>query len=320
LKKLAIVVPCYNEEESLPHLIKSLEKIRGKLKSHQLDYMLVNDGSRDNTQQIIDDLSKKNQHVYFIEFSRNSGHQSALRAGLNAVKSYDAAIMMDADVQHPPELIPKMIEAWEDGNKIVQMVRNDNAKQVGAVKYMVRTSYYRFINFMSDLSLEYGASDFRLIDKTVTKQVAKSPEQDLFLRGYFSWLPVSRTVIEYVPNQRIAGVSKYNLRKLLDLAYKGILQFSEKPLKISVIIGSVVALLSFLYGLFLIIQNIFGTSTVSGWASLMVVMLFCFGVNFILVGFIGSYLAHAISIQKQRPDFIIAAAKLPDLRKDRKLQ
>lgn len=311
MKKIIIVVPCFNEEDSLPHLIKALNETRSRLKGYQLDYLLVNDGSSDGTQKVIEKLAYEHDYIYFREFAGNAGHQSALRAGLNAATAYDAVIMMDADLQHPPELIPQMIKAWEGGSLIVQMIRQDSARQAGVLKYLTSRLYYRFINSMSDLNLEYGASDFRLVDKSVTRLVADSKENDLFLRGYFSWLPVARQAIEYVPNKRVAGTSKYNVKKMLDLAYKSVLQFSEKPLRIAVTIGVVLALASFLYGVVLTVLRLTGQTTVSGWTSLMVVVLFCFGINFILVGFIGSYLAHSISIQKQRPEFVIANQKIP---------
>lgn len=299
MKKLIIVIPCYNEEGALPHVIEALGKIRSQIsKDYQLDVMFVNDGSSDNTQGILEQESKKHDFIYYREFSKNAGHQSALRAGINAAVDYDAAIMMDSDMQHPPELIPDMVAAWEGGAKIVQMTRQDSAQETGTIRYWVGRVYYGFINAITDLKLDYGASDYRLIDKSVTQTVAKSKENNLFLRGYFSWLPVSRVTISYKPNKRIAGASKYTLKKLLDLAYKSVLQFSEKPLRIAVSIGVLLALLSFLYGILLIILHLTGWSTVSGWASLMVVVTFCFGINFIMLGIIGSYLAHSINIQK----------------------
>ena len=312
MKNIVIVMPCYNEEESLPYTIKALESVRQKLsRNYNLDFLFVNDGSADNTQTVIEQASKNSSHIYYRQFSHNAGHQSALRAGINASIGYDAVIMMDADLQHPPELIAEMLNAWEKGAAIVQMIRQDSAKETGALRYVIGRIYYRIIAAITDLKLEYGASDFRLIDKAVAKTVFSSPESDLFLRGYFSWLPVARTTIDYKPAKRVAGTSKYSLKKLLDLAYQSVLQFSEKPLRIAVTIGLIMALLSFVYGVVLVILHFTGAHTVSGWISLMVVMLFCFGLNFILLGIIGNYLAHSISIQKKRPEFIVAREKLP---------
>lgn len=311
MKKIIVVVPCFNEEESLPHLVAALNDVRGNIKKYQIDYLFVNDGSSDQTQALIEDLARANKNIFYRELAGNAGHQSALRAGLNAATDYDAVVTMDADLQHPPELIGSMIEQWEKGNKIVQMVRNDSAKQTGTLKYLSSKAYYRLINAISDLNLEYGASDFRLIDQSIVRVVASSKENDLFLRGYFSWLSVPRCTISYQPNKRVAGVSKYSLRKLLDLAYQSVLQFSEKPLRIAVSLGLVMAVASLAYGVIVALMRIFGEHTVSGWTSLMVVILFCFGINFIIVGIIGNYIAHSISIQKQRPYFIVASEKTP---------
>jgi dolichol-phosphate mannosyltransferase len=150
-----------------------------------------------------------------------------------------------------------------------------------------------------------------LIDDLVIRTVAASKEKDLFLRGYFSWLPIPKTVISYRPQKRVAGTSKYNLRKMLILAYEGILQFSEKPLLIAVVVGAALSALSLLYGAFIVLRYLFGAYLVSGWTSLMVTVLFCFGINFMLIGIIGAYLAHAIRLEKQRPEFIVAEEKLP---------
>jgi dolichol-phosphate mannosyltransferase len=311
MKKIAIVVPCYKEEDSLPHTLEALSEVHSKLrKKYDVDIILVNDGSPDRTQSVIEEWAKKLPYLYYREFSKNAGHQSALRAGLQASVEYDATIMMDADLQHPPGLIPEMLSVWESGIKIVQMVRDDKTEEVSTLKLFVRKSYYRFINTISDIKLEYGASDFRLIDKSVTKTLSESVEQNLFLRGYFSWLPVSRKAIEYTPNKRVAGSSNYTMRKLLQLTYNSVLQFSEKPLRISVSIGMIMALFSFLYGTFIVLAYLFGDQEVSGWASLMTVVLFCFGINFILIGIIGHYLGHSTGLLKQRPEYVIAKEKL----------
>lgn len=311
MKSIAVVMPCYREEESLPHTVGELSKVRDTLKKkYSIDIILVNDGSPDNTISVIEKLAEKHNFVFFRSFSKNVGHQSALRAGLDAATDYDAVIMMDADLQHPPSLIPSMLEKWEEGYKIVQMVREDSSEDVGTIRFLIGKLYYSFINAISDIRLEYGASDFRLIDRTVTNTLSESKETHLFLRGYFSWLPVARTTIAYEPGKRIAGTSSYTFKKLMQLSYTSILQFSEKPLRISVSIGIIMALLSFLYGIVIIILHLLGEYSASGWASLMTVILFCFGINFILIGIIGHYLGHATGLIKQRPEFVINKEKL----------
>jgi dolichol-phosphate mannosyltransferase len=309
--RVAVIIPCYNEEGSLVALLDRLAEVRNKLDVYHLDVILVNDGSLDKTQNIIDDLAHQHQFVKYRQLSGNVGHQSALRAGLDAAVGYDAAIMMDGDLQHPPACIPKMLNTWQQtGANIVQMVRNDSSKEAGFLKYWTSRAYYRILNALSGLNLEYGSSDFRLIDAATIVETAKSPEQNLFLRGYFSWLPVVRTSLTYSPDKRFSGESKYTFRKMLGLARAGILQFSEKPLRLATNLGLVIAFLSVVYGLFLILSYFVGEQAVSGWTSLMVVMLFCFGINFILIGFIGRYLAHGISLQKHRPDYVVKNERL----------
>ena len=311
IRTIAVVVPCYNEEAGLNHLLKSLKK-QQKIKGYSLDIILVNDGSLDKTLGTIKSVIKKHpKGIYYRSFAKNAGHQSALRAGLDVCGDYDAVIMLDADMQHPPELIPKMIAAWEDGASIVQMIREDSASEAGFMKYVTSKLYYKIMNSISSLNLEYGASDFRLIDQSITKSVIKSNENDLFLRGYFAWLPASRISITYKPAERFAGTSKYTFKKMLDLAAKGVMQFSEKPLQIAMNIGIITAAASILYALFLVGLYVHGDYVVSGWTSLMVVVLFCFGINFIIMGIIGQYLAHALSLQKNRPDYIVTEEKLP---------
>lgn len=310
-KRIAIVMPCYREEASLPHTISEIDKVRKKISaSYDIDIMLVNDGSPDDTLKVIKDLSKKYSNLFYRSFSKNVGHQSALRAGLDAAGEYDAVVMMDADLQHPPSCIPSMLKEWEKGSKIVQMLREDSHEDVGIARFYIGKFYYWLINSISDIKLEYGASDFRLIDRTVTQKLISSVEKKLFLRGYFSWLPVSRSTITYEPGKRIAGTSSYTFKKLMQLSYTSILQFSEKPLRISVTIGIIMSALSFLYGIATVLMYLFGSYSPSGWTSLMVVILFCFGINFILIGIIGHYLGHATGLLKQRPEYVVTDEKI----------
>jgi dolichol-phosphate mannosyltransferase len=310
-KNIAIVVPCFNEEGVINKLVQEVDIQREKLsKKYSIDLILINDGSSDNTQEIIQSLSDRKDYVYFRSFARNAGHQSALRAGIDACLNYDAVIMMDADLQHPPSLIGKLVSEWEEGAQIVQMIRQDDSNDSGFMKHFTSKLYYKLINRISSLNIEYGASDFRIIDRSVVEMVASSNETELFLRGYFAWLPVKRTSIPYRPAKRFAGSSKYTFKKMLDLAIQGVLQFSEKPLQLSMNIGILMAISSFVYGLIIVASYALGSYTVSGWTSLMVVLLFCFGVNFVLLGIIGKYLAQVIKLTKSRPDYVVFHEKL----------
>lgn len=314
MKKVIVVVPCYNEELSIEPFMAAFDKVYKTLEhKYGIALVLINDGSTDRTQEAIESLRRSYPYVCYRQFVHNSGHQSALRAGLDVAQDYDAAIMMDADLQHPPKYIPTMLKEWESTEaNIVQMLRKDSRKETGIFKYWSSRGYYWLINRLADLNLQYGSSDFRLVDKTVLDVIARSPETYLFLRGYFAWLPVRRCVLEYKPDRRIAGESKYTLRKMLDLAHEGILQFSEKPLRLAMNLGSIVAASAFLYGVLLAFYHLTNHKAVSGWTSLMDVMLFCFGINFILLGFIGRYLAHSIALQKKRPEYLILKQDIPE--------
>lgn len=308
--KVAVVIPCYNEGLGLSYLVETLVGVRKQVKDYDLEVVFINDGSLDDTQSQIEALSAKYSFIYYRSFAKNVGHQAALRAGIDVCGAYDAVIMMDADMQHPPLLIPEMIKAWKQGISIVQMVRRDNVKEAGFLKYLTSKLYYKLINAISSLSMEYGASDFRLIDASVAKTVIYSPERDLFLRGYFAWLPASRVALQYKPAERFAGSSKYTFKKMLELAVRGVVQFSEKPLYIATNVGLFMACISIVYGVALVARYLAGGHVVSGWTSLMVVILFCFGLNFTLLGIIGHYIAHALRLQKQRPDYIVSKEKL----------
>lgn len=309
---IVIVIPCFNESENINALIRALdvERIR-LLEKYTIDYILIDDGSTDKTQSKLEKLSSTHKHLYYRSFAYNAGHQSALRAGINASTEYDATIMMDADLQHPPALIGEMLNKWIQGYELVQMTRDDSKNKISPFRKAWSNLYYRMINALSGLNLDQGASDFRLADQSIIKVIASSREQDLFLRGYFSWLKVKRITIKYTPGERFAGKSKYSIKKLMKLAFQGILQFSEKPLRISILLGILTAFLALIYGVWLTLLYIFGNQSVSGWTSLMVVMLFFFGIIIIILGIIGSYLAHLIAIEKQRPEFIIESEKLP---------
>lgn len=312
---IAIISPCYNESDGLYEFHKVVRETCDNLKDeYRFDIFLVNDGSADNTQEVIKALEKQDPHLYHLEFAANFGHQSALRAGIEAVAGadkYDAILMLDADLQHPPRYFRKMLDLWRKGYLIVQMARDDKDNNLSFFKNVTSKAYYQMINRLANLEMHAGSSDFRLIDKTVATTIAVSPEQNIFLRGYFAWLPVKRINVSYTPEKRHYGTSKYNLKKMLQLGYRGILQFSEKPLVFIMGFGAFLAAISFLYGIFTIVQKIMG-HTASGWASLMAVTLFFFGINFLFLGLIGIYLAYNMRIIKSRPEYIIREHKLPE--------
>ncbi len=304
---ISVVVPCYNEEKVLDEFYKQVtQKLQAITTNYEI--IFVNDGSKDNTQNIILTLSKLDSHIKFIEFSRNFGHQSALKAGLDLAKG-DAVISMDSDLQHPPELLQTFIEKWQEGFEIVYTQRK-SSKENSFFKNITSTFFYKILNYLSDTNFEDGIADFRLLDKKVIELIKQSKENNLFLRGYISWIGFKNYKIEYSPNARFAGTTKYSLKKMLSLAVNGITSFSIKPLRISVLAGSFISFLAFLYSMFSLYQYFFGNSVITGWTSVIISVLFIGGIQLIMLGIMGEYLGKLFEQTKQRPDYIITNTNL----------
>jgi polyisoprenyl-phosphate glycosyltransferase len=301
-KTISIVVPAFNEVENLPTLIGRLHPILRPYGDYEI--LVVDDGSTDGTARLLRGLSEADPTVRFLTFSRNFGHQMALRAGLEHAVG-QAVISMDADLQHPPELIPALIDRWRDGFEVVYTVRKPDPN----LSWFKRTTsrlFYRLLRAGSDLELEDGAADFRLLDRKVVAVLNQFTENDLFLRGTISWIGFRQHRIVYEPAARFAGSTKYSFSKMFRLATMGITSFSTRPLFISVGLGFLMSAVAGLYGLVVIYENLFTDKTVSGWSSLALLSLGIGGVQFILIGIIGLYLGKTFTEVKQRPRYIIA--------------
>jgi len=245
-EKISIVVPILNEEGNIELLIQKLTNILREYSEYEL--LFVDDGSTDNTLGIIKEERKHNDRMHYISFSRNFGHQNALRAGLDFATG-DCVISMDGDLQHPPDLIPKLIEKWQEGCDIVYTIRKDDPKS----PYLKRKTagiFYRIMNRLSDIKVEKGAADFRLMDRSVVEAIKAIKENNLFMRGMVSWLGFKQCGIEYMPEKRHWGKTKYTFKKMIKFAMEGITSFSIKPLRISTIVGYILAVLAFLYGIY----------------------------------------------------------------------
>lgn len=298
-KKISIVVPAHNEESNVGVLIEELEK---NIPSKDYEIIFVDDGSSDATLQTLVKHAKTNKHIKYISFSRNFGHQAALRAGL-AHSTGDAVISMDADLQHPPSLIPKFIELWQDGYDVVNTLRQNSGNE----SYFKKTSssvFYKLLNFMSDLHMEEGAADFRLLDRKVVDVINAQTETDLFLRGYINWIGFKQINLPYIVGERFSGTSKYTLKKMLKLAGSGVTQFSVKPLHLAFSFAALAMVASFMYVLYAI-GTLFLGHTVPGWLSLVVLIVFLQGIQFLLIGLIGEYLGRTFMQTKHRPEYIV---------------
>jgi dolichol-phosphate mannosyltransferase len=305
-KKISVIVPCFNEEESLVAFNQTLFQHLPEIYSYEVIY--VNDGSRDKTLSVILSLAKANTTIKYISFSRNFGHQNALKAGYDFA-SGDCAISLDADLQHPPEVIPELIAKWEEGFEIVNTIRLDH-NSITAKKKISSRIFYKVMRSLSDVQIENGMADFRLVDKKVLKQLKLFRENFLFFRGIIPWMGFRQANIEFKANDRFAGTTKYTLKKMLTLAATGVTAFSVKPLRLSIYLGSFIALLSFLYGIYAVIFFVFTDKVITGWTSVIISVLFVGGINLLMLGVIGEYLGKLFIENKRRPNYLISESNL----------
>lgn len=298
---LSIVVPMYNEEENIKHFVKRLVQVVDSL---SLDYeiLLVDDGSGDATWREIQIAEQIFSVVRGVRLARNFGHQAALLAGLRAAQGR-AVISMDGDMQHPPELIPELLNAWKNGACVVSTTRT-YGKKTGAFKKLTSSLYYRVFSYLSDVPMNSGQSDFRLLDRSALNQLLSIRQSDIFLRGAVSWLNYPETTIPFVAADRLHGESKFPLSKMLRFARGGILAFSTKPLQIGIMMGLMTSVFSFAYLVYIIIQHARG-NTVEGWSSTLGLLSLLFGVLFVMLGIVGTYLGRIYIMLQQRPQYVL---------------
>ena len=301
-KTISIIVPVYNEEENLYLLTKRLEDVL-KPTRYPFEIIFIDDGSTDNSVGIIKEIASAKSNVSYILFSRNFGKDHAISAGLLRSKG-DAVVTMDADLQHPPELILQMLEIWEEGNEVIYTYSEEKNIHAKGFNQIASRIFYHTINKLSDLELEDGLSDFRLLDKKVVTVLNRLSEDEPFFRGLVKWVGFKQVGIPYTPHARIGGESKYSKKALTNLAIRGITSFSVKPLGIAVYIGFIIAILSILYVPYAIYSYYAGFA-ISGWASIIVTIAFFGGLQLIILGTIGIYLGKVFMQTKQRPHYII---------------
>lgn len=305
-KKISIVIPVCNEEANVSLVASALQKVFASL-PYIYSIVFVDDGSTDGTVAELKRLTALSPEIFFIALARNFGHQNALKAGLDFVDG-DAVIMMDGDMQHPPDLIPELIDRWNQGFDVVYTIRRDH-KEIPLMKRKTSNMFYNLINNLSDIELEQGTADFRLMDKKVVEVFRAFKETDLFMRGLVKWMGFQQVGIEYDPAQRVKGKSKYTLKKMIRFALQGITSFSTRPLYIAAYLGFVFSLLSLLYIPYIIFSYYFGHA-INGWASMIATMAFFGGLQLMILGIIGMYLGKLFMQSKQRPHYIIRESNL----------
>jgi len=299
---ISVMLPCFNEENNIKEIH---ERLSGIMKNIEAKYELIfiDDGSTDNTLVKLTELCKADKRIKVLEFSRNFGHQSAICAGLDYAKG-DAVIMMDADLQHPPELIPPLIEKWREGYEIVYTVRND-PPGTPLFKKMTAKVFYRLINTFAKINIPENSADFRLLDRKVVEELRSLHEGAKFFRGLVNWVGFRQYGIVYDAARRSTGESKYTVWRMMKFAFDGITSFSAFPLHIATIFGIIASFFSFIYAAYAIYIKVFAHEALPGWTSVLVAVLFLGGVQLLSLGVIGSYLNRIYLETKSRPAYIV---------------
>jgi polyisoprenyl-phosphate glycosyltransferase len=306
MKHVSIITPVYNEEKNIPLLVNTIATVMKDLPYHY-NVIMVDDGSSDGSLSVIKEQVTIHPEVKYISFSRNFGHQNALKAGLDMAIG-DCVISMDGDMQHPADLIPVMLAKYEEGYDVVYTIRQED-KNLPAFKKSSSNFYYKILNRLSDVKVDKGAADFRLMSMKVTEAVRNLPEQDLFFRGIVKWVGFKQIALEYNPQERVHGSTKYTIRKMVSLALNGILSFSKKPLYLAAYLGIIFSTLSLLYIPYIAYSYFYG-HPISGWASVIATITFFGGLQLLILGVIGIYIGRMFIQMKNRPMYIVKESNL----------
>jgi dolichol-phosphate mannosyltransferase len=303
--RYSIIAPCYNEEENLPELYQKIKTTLEKT-GEVWELILINDGSRDRTAQVMRELHAADPRVHYIDFARNFGHQIAVTAGMDYAQG-EAIILIDADLQDPPELILEMIDKWKEGYEVIYAVRTGR-KGESWFKLMTAKLFYRLIYRITDVDIPLDTGDFRLMDRKVVNAMRQMKERHRFIRGMTSWIGFKQTGVEYVRQERFAGATKYPLRRMVKFAWDAITGFSYFPLQLAMYLGFIIAAISSLFIFVVIVARLSGVQAFAGQATTLVMVLFLGGVQLISLGIIGEYLGRIYDEVKGRPLYVVSEA------------
>ena len=306
-KFVTIVLPAHNESGNIEFIVDKIEATF-PFQLYELEILLVDDGSIDDTLEKIQRLSKKNKRVKFIELSRNFGHQCAVKAGMDNAKG-DCVITMDCDMQHPPEVINSLLSEWEKGYDVVYTRRSESDDN-SYFKRKTSNAFYKFFNWLSDTNIEKGTADFRLVDRRVAEAFSRFNENDLFIRGLIKWMGFKQIGIDYQPNNRHTGESKYTLKKMFRFALHGITSLSVRPLYLAIYMGFILSMLSLLYFPYVIYSYLYSGHYSYGWGSVILTIVFFAGLQLSVLGIIGIYIGKTFLQVKDRPLYIIKSTNL----------
>lgn len=303
MKTITIIIPAYNEEESLPFLYERLEKLMDDVKNYEFEILFVNDGSKDNTLNLIKEYREKDKRISYVDFSRNFGKETAMIAGLDYAKG-DAVIFMDADLQDPPELIPEMIKYWEEGYDDVYAQRKSRAGE-SFLKKFTSKMYYRVLQMLTTVPIQKDTGDFRLLDRRCVNALKKLRETDRNSKSMFSWIGYKKKAVMYDRDARVAGKTKWNYKKLVNLAIDGITSSTTSPLRISTYIAIPTFLALVIYFIYVIIKCIRLDVAIQAFQAIILLVLFFSGVQILLFGIIGEYLGRIFNASKNRPLYLV---------------
>lgn len=300
--RYTIIIPVYNEEAVINETYRRLTRVMESI-GEPYELLFVNDGSRDRTAEIIGGLAESDQCVQLLDFSRNFGHQIAITAGMDYARG-DAIVIIDADLQDPPELIPQMIDKWQEGYEVVYAQRSKRKGET-LFKRLTASMFYRTLRVLTEINIPLDTGDFRLIDRKVCEAMRGIREKNRFVRGLVSWVGFRHAAIGYVREERFAGETKYPLNKMLRFSVDGIASFSHKPLKLALYLGFIISFTSFVYLVISLCLKLFTDSTVAGWTPLIACLLLLNGLILILLGILGEYVGRIYDETKNRPLYIL---------------
>ena len=303
MKKITIIIPAYNEEESLPHLYERLEKLMGSMEHYEFEILFVNDGSKDNTINLIKEYREKDNRICYVDFSRNFGKEIAMIAGLDYATG-DCVIFMDADLQDPPELIPELVKYWEEGYDDVYAKRSSRKGETWLKKFTSKM-YYRVLQHLTNVPIQQDTGDFRLLDRRCVNALRKMRESQRNSKSMFSWIGYKKKEVLYDRDPRIAGQTKWNYKKLVDLAIDGITSFTTSPLRISTYISIPTFIVLFVYFVYVIAKCIVTSTMIQAYQAIILLILFFSGVQILLFGIIGEYLGRIFNESKDRPLYLV---------------
>ena len=303
MKKISLLIPCYNEENSIPSLYPELVKLMEQNNQYEWELMFVNDGSVDGTMDELRRLREKDPRINYVDLSRNFGKETAMLAGFDYVTG-DCMIIIDADLQDPPSLIPEMIKWWEEGYEDVYARRKSRGKE-SWLRKRLSLQFYKILQSSSRFDVLQNVGDFRLLDRCCINALKRMRESERYTKGMYSWIGFKKKEVEFDRGDRVAGSSSWSYRQLFSLAIDGITSFTNLPLRISTVVGCIVSLLAFLYMLFVWFKALVWGDPVRGYPSMVMLILFLGGIQLLSLGIIGEYIGRIYNETKNRPDYIV---------------